>query len=65
VAKAAGLFFMCHLHHARGAELTTAGTRLNSQERLIREGAMGLFFCLILFVVICLFGWSSRSTRAG
>jgi hypothetical protein len=55
---------MCHLHHGRGGELTTARTRLNSQERLIREGAMGLFFYLILFVVICLFGWSSRS-RAG
>jgi hypothetical protein len=29
------------------------------------ETAMGVFFYLILFVVICLFGWSSRSTRAG
>jgi hypothetical protein len=31
----------------------------------LRGGEMGLLFYLVLFIVVCFFGWSVKSSGAG
>ncbi len=59
-------FFSCVVSTTVSAG-TPHSPRTSQESGEIRfETAMGLFFYLLLFVVICVFGWSSRSgTRHG